>query len=394
MKRVYVGLLLFYLVLHFVFPLIYYSIYGFFTIYSDQEYNLSVLKGVALNFIAVGGAIFCIRFLPERRKLIQPRFNHGFSFLMIAAVILVVGIIQAGGYEGILEGKQHGALTSYLSLIFDSTTALVLFVLFQKKINYPIVILLGYILLMTLTGSRSAIILVVLIGLMGPAFQNGLEIKKKIWRFASFIGILSPFLFYYATSVRQEVDTALLYQLIIGRISMVESSAIPIEGKDKKLMDTELFSRKYGFVNQIKQSANEISPIDPFEHDINPNQYYRAIFKGAREENAGLSYMSMNMTLPVYLYMKTNFFFASVLSIAFLTLLYYCWIRNSNNIYILILVMLNIYYILQYFDWVMLTAGFFRTYLTILTLKLFEKFTTIGIAAIKKGFMIAPDAKL
>ncbi|WP_276091099.1 hypothetical protein [Pedobacter sp. JY14-1] len=373
-RRAYSSILLFYLALHFIFPLIYYFNFGFVNLYSEQEFNGSVLRGVALNFIAIIGTIIVIQFIPEPKGKIAPRYNYSLSFLSISILILIAGRILSGGFEGALSGSLHGSIVSYLALFFDSSTALLLFLFYKKNVRLGVVVLILYVGFMTYLGSRSAIITVILAALMLPVFANEQKMRNQLWGLIAVLTVVSPVLFYIGTSMRGDVDKELLGKIIIGRISMVELSAIPIEGKTTGYMDFKLYNAKYGLVNQIKQCINEVSPIDPFEHDINPNQYYRAIFKGANEETAVDQYFSINLTFPTYLYLETNFVVACLLSILALSAIYYFAVRYRHNVIILLLVLMQTYHLLYYFDWVMITQGVFRTVLTVFTIKYFDIF--------------------
>lgn len=377
MRKAYSNILLFYLIVHFIIPIIYYHFYDFINLYSDIEYGEFVFKGIILNFISILGTICVIQFLPDKKIPINPIFSHSFKFYILCVIFFSIYLYSSGGYDGLLEGSLSGALISYILLFFDPAVGLILFLFLQKNIKYVSIAILLYVLLFTLGGSRSAIIIVVIIYLILLMFENSKKIKKKMRFYVLFFCLISPVAFYFGTSVRGVVDDSTISKLIVGRISMVELAGIPIEAFEKQRMSIALYDSKYGIVNQLKQSINEISPIDPFKHDINPNQYYRAIFLDKTELSILDKYMSMNITLPVYFYLETNMFFGCLFTIIFLSLLYYVWIIKSENLYFLIGIIMSLYYLLQYFDWVMVTAGLFRIVLTIFTLKFLEKILNI-----------------
>lgn len=377
MRKAYSNILLFYLIVHFVIPIIYYYFYDFINLYSDVEYGEFVLKGILLNFISILGTICVIQFLPDKKIPIKPIFNHSFKFYILCVIFFSIYLYSSGGYDGLLEGSLSGALISYILLFFDPAVGLILFLFLQKNIKYEGLVILLYVLLFTIGGSRSAIIIVVIIYLILQMFENSKKMKKKFRVYVLFFCLISPLAFYFGTSVRGVVDDSTISKLIVGRISMVELAGIPIEASEKQRISIALYDSKYGIVNQIKQSINEISPIDPFKHDTNPNQYYRAIFLDKTELSVLDKYMSMNITLPTYFYLETNMFFGCLVTIIFLSLLYYVWIIKSENLYFLIGIIMSLYYLLQYFDWVMVTAGLFRIVLTILSLKFLEKILNI-----------------
>ncbi|MGL2988118.1 hypothetical protein ACSVH5_11025 [Flavobacterium sp. RSSA_27] len=342
-----------------------------------MEYgSLSTIKGIGLNVISILGTILVIRFLPDKKLAIAPRFNHSFKFYIIS-ICLLGYTIMGTSYDALLEGATHGTLVSYLLLFFDATIAFSIFLFMQKNIKYVTVAVLMYILLLTFAGSRSAIIFILITYLSLSMFKNSIEAKVKMKKIVFFFCVASPLMFYYATNVRSSVDLDVIGKLIVGRISMVELASIPIDAISDKTMNVGLYDKKYGIANQLKQSFNEVSPINLFEMDVNPNQYHRPIFLGNDELSIVDKYMSMNMTLPTYFYIQTNFFFSCILTIFFLSLIYYVWVRLNDNLYVLIGVVTQLYFILQYFDWVMLIAGFYRVLLTVFMFKCVEKFLNI-----------------
>ena len=358
--------------------MIYYQYYDFVNLFSTMNYNSPyILKGIILNFVSIFGTIIVIKFLPNKCIPIEPQFNHSFKFYMMCLIVFSLNLFLSGGYEAVLNDSLHGAVINYISLFFDVTTGLALLIFLQKKIKYEGLSILAYVALFTFAGSRSSIIIILVIFVALKIFKNYNQVKKKMRVFIVVFCILSPATFYYATGVRGFIDTSFLFDLIIGRVSMIELAAIPVEAKEGRSLDYTLYDSKYGILNQLKQSINEISPIDPFVHDKNPNQYHRSIFMGSTEVSVIDNYMSMNMSLPTYFYVNSNTYFGCIFSIIFLSLLYYIWVIKSDNLYFLIGIIMSLYYILQYFDWVMLVAGLFRIVLTIFTLKQVERFFNI-----------------
>lgn len=384
MRRIYTQILLFYLILHFILPILYYYFFGYVNLYSDIEVGYSIFKSCFLNIVSVLGTIFVIRFLPDKKEKIDPQFRHSFKFFILCMSLFSLTVLFGGTYEEKLSGSLNGSFISYLLLFFDGTTALFIYLLLQKDIKHSIFSILLYVILNTIAGSRSAFLIIIILAFIMYLFKNSLYIKLKMRRFLFVICIISPMIFYYGTTVRGNYDKKTLINLIIGRVSMVEISAIPIESIESGDMDESLYDQKYGIINQFKQSCNEISPINPFESDINPNQYFRPIFFWDFDVNAIFGqYLSLNITLPVYFYLASNMFFGCILTILFLSMLYYIWVIKSNNIYIFSGIIISLYYLLQYFDWVMLTSGLFKIILTIFTLINFEKLINFIIKTLK-----------
>jgi hypothetical protein len=341
-------------------------------LYSEIDFDFRVLKGIALNFIAVVGTIIVIQFLPDKKFPEVSQYNHAMKFLFLTFGVSLFTMYLSGGYEGAVTGGLNGTLISYIALFFDVGVGLNMYLFLQKKIKYVLLVIILYIGILTLAGSRSAIILILISGLILPIFENGSILKKKLKYIGLLLAIGSPILFYVGTSIREDVNDSLIEKILIGRISMVELAAIPIEARENNTMDWQIYSNKYGIVNQLQQSVNEVLPVNPFVQDVSPNQYHRAVFKGVREETILDKYMSVNLTLPTYFYLETNFFMACVLSIAFLSWLYYFWVRKSKNVYILVGIIINLYNIMYFFDWVSITGGFYRVFLSMVALNCFE----------------------
>ena len=86
MRKAYSNILLFYLVIHFIIPIIYYHFYDFINLYSDIDYGEFVYKGIILNIISIIGTICVIQFLPDKKIPKKPIFNHSFKGLCVICV--------------------------------------------------------------------------------------------------------------------------------------------------------------------------------------------------------------------------------------------------------------------------------------------------------------------
>lgn len=383
MKKVFISILLFYLIFHFIIPCLYYFTRGFVNEYYNFYDIGSAVKGFLLNFIAIAGTIIVIQFLPNKKQQIEPIYDHATKFFIIAFCVSIIPFILFGGYEGAKLGVGNSTFFSYLILFFNFSTALLFAILLQKKTLNIFFLLIIYICFLTFSGSRSAVIFIFLLVFMIPMFSNSNIYKKVILRYLKLIIIISPFLFILGTSKRlhtaddrfQKIDY--ISDRIIGRISFLELNMIAIGKADNSTADMALFNKKFGVSNQLKQMANTISPFDFFKFDVDPNQYFRAIFLGKSEKDVPGSYWSVNLTLPVYYYLKTGFIFSCLISILILSSIYLVWVRFSKNIYILILVLMTLYQLLYFFDWVVIFRGVFTVFLTIFTLNRFEFFGRI-----------------
>lgn len=121
-------------------------------------------------------------------------------------------------------------------------------------------------------------------------------------------------------------------------------------------------------------AVNAISPIDPFDYDVAPNQYYRVVFLDASDLYVLDSYWSINLTLPVYFVLITNVFFGVLISIIFIAFIYKLWIKYSSNFYVFILIIISLYDIVYFFDWVMVVQNMFSVFLTIFALKKYKNY--------------------
>lgn len=392
MKKVFISILLFYLCFHYIIPLVYYITFGFVNTYSNIYDEGSLIKAFMLNLISILGAILIIIFIPSKKNLRQPTFKYSTKLYFISAILLVSSFFIYGGYKGAITGESQGTILSYIRLFFDLPTLLIVVFFFQSKPIRPYWLIFIYVVVMTLSGSRSAVITIILLFLMFPMFSNGFLYKKRIIKALRFLVILAPFLFVISSAIRGYASNR-LFDLIIGRVSFLELNTIAIykADSDKAIMD--LFYEKYGVVNQFEQITNAISPIDPFNYDVDPNQYFRSIFMGLPKHNVLDRYMSINLTLPVYLYLKYGAILACFLTIIFLISAFLILNQFCNNTYIVLIILVNFYSILYFFDWVMIFKGIYSSFLTVFFLYRYECFNsffnrTINRVLLQKRFKI------
>lgn len=385
MKKQFLIILAFFFCFHFLLPCLFYIEYGFVNLYSTvQGYT-----GLVINFISFLGAFLVICCLPDNKTLLESNIKHAVSFFIIAILISLYKFVSGGGYEGALMGATHGTFVSFLSLFFSLDISFYLLVCLQKNVRNVFFLILVFVLFTTATGSRSAVVGVLFLIFYLPLFSNSPIIFPKIKRILLILSIISPMIFFYGTSIRGDIDQDLLGKIIVGRISFVELSMIPLENQENGMMDKVAFDDKYSFTNQMKQVANVFSPIDPFEYDVSPNQYFRQIFLGASEQNVLDAYMSINMTLPVYFVLKTNYTLGILLTIMFLSGLYWFWVKFSSNKYVFFSVLFSLYEVLYYFDWVMIFQKVFVICLTLFCLSHYNKFLNSVSFTYKKYFAAA-----
>lgn len=371
MRKQFVRFLLFFWSFHFLLPYIYQLIYGKVNIYSDVDSEL----GLWINSIVIVLVIFvlyCFR-IPYFEK-IKPLYNYAKIHYFISLLLLILRFILGGGYSGLVAGSSNGAFISFLSLFFNVQSSFYFVFFFQKELKSVNLYVLSYIIALTMLGSRSAIIALLLLFLFFPLYENSEKWMGTMKKSLIVLCFFAPLLFVLGTLVRTEISFDFISKLLVGRISMVEISSIPLNAKEDYSYDAALFEEKYSIPNQVEQSINVLTPIDLFPYDVSPNQYYRSIFLGYSEDFVQNNYMSMNMTFPVYWVMLSNYFCGIILSITLLLLLFYVWVRNRNSAYIVTLMLCSLYEILYFFDFVMIMQKILYVTLSFITLILVEHF--------------------
>ena len=114
-------------------------------------------------------------------------------------------------------------------------------------------------------------------------------------------------------------------------------------------------------------------PGQIFDFDVMPNNYYRAMFLGYSESFVFDNYMSVNLTLPIYLYMKYSYF--SIIISIFYILGFYKLVLFLKRYPLLVIMFLSVFYnILYFFDWNMVFSQLCISFLTITFLKIFVLF--------------------
>lgn len=381
MRKQFVYILLFFWGFHFLFPLIYQLFFGTITIYSDVTSNVGFWINSVFCLLVIF-FLYCVK-IPNLPP-IEPRYNYVWLYYLISVILTLVKYIAYGGFEGSITGASHGTFIAYLTLFFSTQNAFFMVFFFQKKLKHIYWYVFSYIILLTMLGSRSAILTLLLVLLYLPLYKNALIATKKLKKVFLVFCFLSPLLFFYATTIRTQVNLDIISRLLVGRISMIELSSIPIEAKKDHTYDAEQFSEKYSFTNQLQQSLNLITPIDLFPYDVNPNQYYRSIFLGYSDDFVQNVYMSMNVTFPIFWIMSTNLFIGILLSITVFIFCFYILVKNRNNIVLFTILLCSIYEILYFFDLVMIVQRIINLLLTFVFLHIFEKICSSIVFTYKK----------
>ncbi|MES2590485.1 MAG: hypothetical protein V4608_01285 [Bacteroidota bacterium] len=372
MKKSFIAILIFYITFHFLIPEIYYLFFEETHIYSAIVDKAASNKAFFINMFSIVGTIGLILAFPFKDNKIQPVIKslaaselYYFSILYGLLYLLV-----SGGFKGILSGVLSGSLYNYINLFLNPMVLLTCALFLQvKRVNIFIMVLL-YLIVVTISGSRSGIIGVLLLFLSGLGFYNFYTYKNKLKMILYFFLLLSPFIFIFATQLRygsSGLEFQTLFSKIIGRVSLIETSMIPVHFKDLNDIHLKLFYEKYGIINQLKVIIDSTIPGEIFNNDVFPNQYYRAIFLGRPETFVVENYMSINMSLPVFFYLCYGYWGIPI-TILFLFLFFYFMYKYRTNAYNNILFLPLLYQMLIYFDWVMVFNQLFTTVLTLIAL--------------------------
>lgn len=352
MKKYYSFILLFIWSIHCLFPFLIEQIYGKIRIYEGNEESDI---GFYINTIFFAIVIFLIyRIKLKNIKPISPFTNRAYYYFIISGIVFIANFVKSGGFAGIIEGRSSGTILSYLSLFFNLRFAFLFVLYFQKNLKHFGIICFIYLILVTISGSRSGVIGLITAFLYFPFFSNFSLVKKKLRRYTYIILIVAPMLFVFGSSQRKmdQLPTELLIRMIVGRVSMNELSSVPLVKKNNNSYNEKVYNEKYSLFNQITQSINVVLPIDIFSFDVNPNQYYRSVFWGYGEEYCRDNYMSINMTYPVYWILEFGYFAGLLFAIyTFIFLIKYSLrALRRNNRFTFLIIITNLYTIWYFFD--------------------------------------------
>lgn len=388
MKKVIIAITIYFLLLHVVLPGIYYVIYGFTPIYSDLDDNEALIKSFFLLFIPFVVSIIILYFIPAKKDEIEPNIEgNPITFLFYFSIIFKLGIILAtGGFSAALSGENNGALFNYISLFLNPFTLLLALLLVQKKKSNVLMAIFFYVLSVTLSGSRSGIISIFFVFFIGLAFQTFKFYKRKMSNFLKFGLILAPLLFIFATKLRgvdEIIGLDVIIRLIVGRMSALETTMMPVYYYDHNL-NLDLFYDKYSVWHQFLLSVDSIVPGQLFDFDVMPNNYYRAVFMDYSESFVFENYMSVNLCLPTYLYLKYGYF-TFILTVIYV-LSFYKFTSLFRRYPLIVIVLLSGFYnLIYFFDWVMIFMQIYTGLLTVFALKIYVFLRKEFIRNIKKN---------
>ncbi|MCD0473667.1 hypothetical protein LPB87_04580 [Flavobacterium sp. EDS] len=374
MKKAIIAILIYFLVLHVFLPAIYYIIYGFTPVYSDLVDFPALIKSFVLLFIPLVLAIIILFFIPTKNDKIKANIDgKPITILFYFSILLKLGLLMTmGGFEATITGEKNGTLVNYITLFLNPFTLLLTLLFVQKKKSNVLLAILFYVISVTLSGSRSGIITIFFVFFIGLAFETFKFYKGKLSIFLKCGIIIAPILFIFATKLRgidDFVGIDFIFNQIVGRMSVLETSMMPIYYYDNNI-EMELFYDKYSVSHQFFLALDSIVPGQLFDFDIMPNNYYRAIFMEYSQSFVLENYMSVNLCLPTYLYLKYGYF------TFLLTILYVIGFYKLTSLLksypLLVVVLLSAFYnVIYFFDWVMVFTQIYTGILTVLVLKMF-----------------------
>lgn len=365
MKRVYFLTCLIIVLLHILFPLAIYSIFGFRYEYYpvDEQY---VYFGAGILLLSLAVASFCIFLYCKRRRSItiqdlrSSKYLQGMAveFLFLLSVCInVISIVRTGSFEAFLQGAANGTLLAYMKLFLD--LRLLYFCVLVKEYgqkNIAMIIIWSgiYFVISFMYHSRSGILWIVLFNLwIITGISISVNIKKKIFYFIAILSLVAPLLFWIATNSRgnTKYSTNYIAHKLIARISFDEIAGIELEQYIEGTYRKSIFEKKYHLSNQVEQIINSLVPGDIYPNDVQPNQYWRAIFATYTPEAARQNYMSMTFMLPMYFILKYGFSLGFIYFIVFFFCMYVLISRIKDPVASIFLIGTLTYSVFQYFDW-------------------------------------------
>jgi hypothetical protein len=380
MKKAVIAIILYVLILHVLIPCIYYFFVGFTPVYSDLVDYASLYKAIFLITIPLLLSVFILKLIPINGDFVMPIIDgYPINFLFYLSVVFkLIKFYLTGGFEGLLSGESSGSLANYISLFLDPFTLLLVLLFVQKKKSNVIKAILFYVIYITLSGSRSGIISIFFVLFIGMAFEGFKYYKGKLQRFLKYGLLIAPVLFVYVTISRgfdEIVGFDFIMNQIVGRMSTLETSMLPLY-YDSNNLDLSLFYSKYDFWHQLKLSIDALVPGQIFEFDVMPNNYYRAIFMGYSVSYVIENYMSVNFTLPIYLYLKYSYF-GMLFTVFYIVGFYKILFFFKSKPFVVIMLLSTFYNLIYFFDWVMIFMTLYSSFLTIISVKLFIPFYKI-----------------
>ncbi len=353
MKRILNYTIIFFILVHVLFPLLLYIKFGFFFVLLnhnvEDEYFIKATVVISVYCLV---ALIILNFLPKKRSEIKQTYKYPIVLLFFQLFLSFYKFSFGYMAEVPIIARYFSQFMNPMLLFIVIT-----FYFFLKKdINKIKLCIIIYLTISLLSFSRAGIFILFFIFGAFYFFDKtiGKYIIKKMYIYIIFGIICAPILYTVSSNNRyhenRKFDVYTIRQ-IGGRLSILESAAGVLKATTEDETSKQLFLDKYGICNQLRISLNTLSPFDFFENDAAPNQYYRMIVNKASQEEIENNYVSINIGLPIYFYLKYGFlpgliFFSSFLFVIFLILIY--GKQSSFKVAISIYVF---YMLILYFDW-------------------------------------------
>jgi hypothetical protein len=378
-KKTFLTILALYISVGFILPWFYFFQFGLILNYTDTLELNYFNKAISLNLISIMLSAFLIYLTPSKsyQLKVYPDVDNIIKLTIFFYIVSISLWYFCGGFDGVLQGGQHVYLIHYLNYFLNPLFLLAFIVLLQNKtFLFKLIITISYLVLITLQGSRAGVFLLVLIFLYGYSFEAFNYIAMRYKKILKVLILLSPLIYLMATKLRGgggfEGGLRGLFDFIVVRLSLIELSAIPIKCLDTNLCNLDFFYQKYSISNQLHLILNAAIPSDFFDFDIMPNNYYQYIFLDKSESYVRNNYMSMNMSLPTYLYLYFGNW--AMLIVPFSIFLYYLIVNFfRNNPLVFLALIICFYELLLYFDFVMIFKTLLSSLLTGVMIKLIRK---------------------
>jgi hypothetical protein len=311
----------------------------------------AISTGVMLNFLSLLLGSILIFFTPIKITVPEKCDYRSKLYLFLVAICTTGSIIAIGDFSRALNGIHPPTGFFIYAGMFFSLDFYILFSLAASPDFLPATQLL-YVLKNLATASRSASLNLFLLFIYSSWSANALRLFKRYTVYFLMAFAFSLFSFEFASHYRsgdfeiqivmakkdktsqsphkiayiipkptfaQKISMSLkinsdLIGRVVGRISYLENTMLPIIHKKNNSETLRIFYEKYSPAHQIKLIINNVVPGDIFSFDVWPNQYYRSAFMNVPVSVSQKEYNSINMTLPVFVYMYSNFFLAIVLA--------------------------------------------------------------------------------
>lgn len=336
LKFTFILLIFFYFSFHFILPSVFFWKFGYRGTYDPNVFDFPAMKtGFMLNFVSLLLGAIAILFTPIK-SMEKPIWKEKNSLLfLILSLFFTMGVfLTNNNYHDALKTLYTRQDFWVLGEMFFNIDIYILFAM-TYSFNFISESQLAYVFIKILAASRSAPLVLLHYGMcafVSPIFKRYRN-KYIVYLCISFL--FAIFGFNWATKIRNEkitneianapaihtlvqkaavVDNGLMYQ-IMGRVSYLENTMLPIHYKNDEAR-MAIFKDKYSPVRQIQLLINNVVPGNVFEFDVYPNQYFRAAFMDFTLKRALEFYTSINVTLPVYFYMYTNFYISCLLAAA------------------------------------------------------------------------------